>query len=419
MKDSMKNDPSLSARSSDISRRALLRGSASLAAATTLAGTTRAAPATTTRPVLIQVFLRQGMDGLTLVVPYGDAHLYSLRPTLAIQPPGVTDGALDLDGFFGLAPAAAALRTPYNDGRLAIVHAVGSTDTTRSHFEAFEMMEYGDPSLPPGTVTSGWGARYLTETAALATGNLRGIAVGRMPLTLNEAPQTVPIGGFYFKFPGRVETSITRTNAILSAYTARQPIIAAPAIDTIGSFGLGGIDFSQYVPENGAQYPTSGFGTNMKNMAALLKQDLGVEVISIDYEGWDLHANLGPLHGAMAHLLDDLTHSLEAFYVDMLARTDSYLIVCMTEFGRHVRENGSFGVDHGHGSAMLVMGNVNGGQVIANWPGLGPGSLDQGDLAITTDYRDVLGEIMQRRLGVTDLTPIFPGHTFTPVGVVS
>jgi len=413
------NQPSPSARSSGFSRRALLGGSASLTAATALARTSRAAPAATTRPVLIQVFLRQGMDGLTTVVPYADTHLYSLRPTLAIRPPGTPNGALDLDGFFGLAPSAAPLLTPYHDGRLVIVHAVGSNDTTRSHFEAFEMMEFGDPSLPPGTVSSGWAARYLFETASSATGDLRGIAIGRLPLSLNQAPRTVPIGGFYFKFPGRVETSITRQNAILSAYTARQPIIAAPAIDTIGSFGLGGIDFSQYVPENGAQYPTSGFGTNMKQMAALLKQDVGVEVISLDYEGWDLHANFGPLGGAMAFLLRDLTLSLEAFYLDMLGRPDSYMLVCMTEFGRHVRENGSAGLDHGHGSAMLVMGNVNGGQVIADWPGLGPGSLDQGDLAITIDYRDVLGEVLLRRLGVTDLAPIFPGHTFTPVGVVT
>jgi uncharacterized protein (DUF1501 family) len=414
----MKNESPITSRASNFSRRALLGGSASLAAATALSGTTRAAPRTVTKPVLIQVFLRLGMDGLTTVVPYGDTRLYSLRPTLAIQPPGTTNGALDLDGFFGLAPAAAPLLTPYNDGRLVFVHAVGSMDTTRSHFEAFELMELGDPSLPLGSGSSGWAARYLIETAATATADLRGIAVGGLPLTLNLAPQTLPIGSFYFKFPGRASTSQLRQDALLDAYSGRQAIIRAPAIDTIASFGFGGIDFTTYVPENGAVYPSSKFGTNMKHMAALLKQEVGVEVISINYEGWDLHANLGPLHGPMSLLLNDLSRSLEAFYLDMLGRPDDYVIVAMSEFGRHVRENGSAGVDHGHGNAMFVMGNVNGGQVIADWPGMGPGELDQGDLAITIDYRDILGELLQGRFGVGDLAPIFPGHTLTPHGVV-
>lgn len=415
----MQNDSHPSTRTANFSRRALLGGSATLAAASALPRTARAARGTTTKPVLIQVFLRFGMDGLTAVVPHGEDRLYTLRPTLAIRPPGQTNGALDLDGFFGLAPSAAPLLTPYNDGRLVIVHASGSTDSTRSHFEAIELMEVGDPSLPPGTISSGWAARYLLETPSTTTG-LRGIAVGRMPLSLNQAPQTIPIGSFYFKFPGRPETSIRRRDALLETYTQRHPIIAAPAIDTIASFGFGGIDFTTYVPENGAQYPGNQFGTNMRHMAALLKQEPGVEMISIDYEGWDLHANLGPVQGAMANLLSNLTHSLEAFYIDMLGREDDYVLVCLSEFGRHVRENGSAGTDHGHGNAMFVMGgNLNGGQVIANWPGLDSGELDNGDLAITIDYRDILGEVLQERLGVTDLAPIFPGHTFTSHGVVT
>jgi uncharacterized protein (DUF1501 family) len=416
----MKDDPRPSSRTTSFSRRALLGGSASLAAASALSRTARAAPSATGKPVLIQVFLRFGMDGLTAVVPYEDDPLYTLRPALAIRPPGTTNGAIDLDGFFGLAPSAEALLTPYHDGRLAIVHAVGSGDTTRSHFEAMDLMEHGDPSVPIGTVTSGWLARYLSETATPTDADLRGIGVGGMPLSLNQAPNALPVRSFFFKFPGRSLTALQRTNAIQEAYSLRPPLIAAPALDTFASFAFGDIDFNGYVPENGAQYPSSEFGTRMRNIATLIKEEVGVEVICVDYGGWDLHADLGPITGPMAFQLRDLSRSLEAFYLDMLGRPDDFVLVGISEFGRHVRENGSGGVDHGHGNAMFVMGNgVNGGQVIADWPGLSAGDLDNGDLATTIDYRDVLAEILHGPMGLTDLSTIFPGHVFTPRGVVT
>ena len=416
----MTNDSRPSSRTKNFSRRALLGGSASLAAVSALPRTARATPSATAKPVLIQVFLRFGMDGLTAVVPYGDDPLYNHRPALAIRPPGTTNGAIDLDGFFGLAPSATALLTPYNDGRLAIVHAAGSGDTTRSHFEAMDLMEIGDPSVPIGTLGTGWAARYLIETATPTSADLRGIAVGVMPISLNQAPKTLPVRSFFFKFPGRSLTALQRTSALQEAYALRPPIIAAPALDTFASFAFGGIDFNGYVPENGAQYPNSEFGNRMREIATLVKEEVGVEVICVDYDGWDLHADLGPIVGSMAFQLRDLTRALEAFYLDMSGRPDDYVLVCLSEFGRHVRENGSAGVDHGHGNAMFVMGNgVNGGQVIADWPGLSAGDLDNGDLATTIDYRDVLGEILLGPLGLTDLSAIFPGHVFTPHGVLT
>ena len=416
----MKNDPNLPRRCQGFSRRTLLENSAVFAAATALSGSARAARGTSSKPTLVQVFLRLGMDGLTTVVPYGDADLHALRPTLAIPPPGTSGGALDLDGFFGLAPAAAPLLRPFGDGRLAIVHAAGSTDETRSHFEAIELMEFGDPDRPSGALGSGWGARYLSETAAAATGSLRGIGIGtHLPFTLNEAPLSLPITDFTFDFPGRVSTAAQRQGALLQAYARRHPVVSAPAFDTVASFALAGIDFDGYTPENGAQYPGSAFGFFLRSVAALIKAQIGVEVISINYEGWDLHAQLGPVAGRMAQLLDDLTRSLEAFYLDMLGHQDDYVLACLSEFGRHASENGSLGVDHGHGNAMFVMGDVNGGQVIADWPGLSDDALDNGDLDITIDYRDVLGEILLERMGVVDLAPIFPGHGYTPRGVLS
>ena len=401
------------------SRRSLLQGSAALAG-TSLARTGSAAAGSATRPVLIQVFLRGGMDGLTTVAPYGDPFLYSQRPRLAIQPPGQVHGAVDLDGFFGLAPAAAPLMTPYGNGHLAIVHAMGSTDATRSHFEAFSLMEYGDPSLAPGVISTGWAARYLESMTTPSSGDLRGIGVGTiLPYTLRGAPKTLPIANLAnFDFPGLELSAAERRAHLAAAYALRRPGVADPALDTMELFGLGGIDFANYVPENGAQYTSSNFGARLRHSAALIKADFGVEVISIDLFGWDLHLGLGPIDGAMAGLLDNLTRNLEAFYLDMLGHLDDYVVVVLSEFGRHVRTNGSAGVDHGHGNAMFVMGrNIVGGQVIANWPGLHPSDQDQGDLAITIDYRDILGEVLVGCLGVTDLAPIFPGYTLTPRGV--
>jgi len=408
-----------SSRSIRPSRRAFLGGAATLTGATVFGAPALGAPRTTGKPVLIQVFLRGGMDGLTTVVPYGDADLYALRPTLAIPPPGSVDGALDLDGFFGLAPAAAPLLTPYGDGRLAIVHASGLAVPTRSHFEAYTDMESGDPS---GGLRTGWLSRYLIEVAGLSTSPVRAIGIEpRLPLTLLGAPNALAIPNLArFRFPGVLDTSLIRQAIISDTYSRASAPVGAAALDTIAALNLGGIDFGAYVPENGAQYPTTVLGRQMRHTAALIKGNIGVEAVTMDFGGFDLHALLGPIHGAMAALLDELTRALEAFYLDMLGHLDDYVLVCVSEFGRRAFENASEGVDHGHGNALFVMGGrVNGGQVIANWPGLSPDVLADGDVAITIDYRDVLGEIVQELLGIADLAPIFPQHTLIKHGVTT
>jgi uncharacterized protein (DUF1501 family) len=417
MEPAMKND------AKSFTRRAMLGSTTAVAAAAALGQQARAARGTGGRPVLVHVFLRGAMDGLTTVVPYADADLYAWRPTLAVEPPGQPDGALDLDGFFGLAPAAAPLLTPYSNGHLAIVHASGSIDPTRSHFDAFVRMEFGDPALPLGVVSNGWITRYLAETAAQATSPLRALGTSYiLPYTLSGAENALPIPDLAsFLFPGKASTAPRRVAAISSTYTPRRPPVGPAALDTLASIGiLAGVDFAGYAPANGAVYPASALGTRLRNTAALIKAGTGVEVITVDVDGWDLHAELGPIAGNMAALLDDLTRSLEAFYLDMLANLGDYVLVCISEFGRRVEENASAGTDHGHGNAMFVMGGgVSGGQVLADWPGLGVADLDQGDLAITTDYRDVLGEVLQERLGVTDLAAIFPQHVFSFPGVTA
>jgi uncharacterized protein (DUF1501 family) len=407
-------------RNSTLTRRTLLATSTTAAAAAALAPRARAAGGGA-RPVLVQIFLRGAMDGLTTVVPHGDGDLYTWRPTLAIQPPGNPNGALDLDGFFGLAPAAAPLLTPYSSGHLAIVHASGSIDPTRSHFEAFVRMEYGDPALPLGTVDNGWITRYLAATAGSAVSPLRAIGASNLlPYTLSGATNSLPIPDFEnFAFPGRPATAQLRVDGISQTYGRRKAPVGPAAEDTLASILiLNGIDFAGYVPANGAAYPATVLGERMKTIAALIKAGTGVEAITVDVEGWDLHAELGPITGSMAGLLDDLTRSIEAFYLDMLTNLDDYVLVCLSEFGRRVEENASAGTDHGHGNAMFLLGgHVAGGQVHANWPGLSVSDLDNGDLAITTDYRDVLGEILLERLGV-DPTPIFPLHPFTFPGLI-
>lgn len=422
----MSSDSKRSSASSaaSFSRRAVLGGSASLTAAALLSGQARAsARRGAGRPVLVQVFLRGAMDGLTTVVPHADGDLYAWRPTLAVPPPGGALGARDLDGFFGLAPAAAPLLTPYSDGHLAIVHAAGSIDPTRSHFDAFARMELGDPSLPPGTVSDGWLARTLVATQAQASSPLRAIgASDRLPHALLGAPRALPVPHFDgFVFPGRARTALERVMALEATYLRRPAPVGPAALDTLASLGLlASVDFAGHVPAHGARYPDSLLGARLRHTAALIKAGTGVEVITLDVDGWDLHADLGPLDGNMARLLDDLTRSLEAFYLDLLAHLDDYVLVCLSEFGRRVAENASAGTDHGHGNVLFVMGGrVNGGRVFTDWPGLAADDLDHGDLAITTDYRDVLGEVLQNRLGITDLAAIFPQHAFTFPGVTS
>ncbi len=411
-------------RRADLSRRSLL-GGAGVLASTLLAPRAAAQPARGTgRPVLVQVFLRGAMDGLTTVVPYADGDYYAARPTLSVPPPGGASGARDLDGFFGLAPAAAPLLTPWSNGHLALVHACGSSDPTRSHFDAMARMELGFPNLSPGLVDDGWITRALRQLAP-SGGPLRALGVGELlPLALAGAESALPVSDpASFLFPGRRETAPRRATRLAETHARHGGLVGGAGLGTLASIALlAEIDYGTYVPANGAEYPATPFGARLRSSAALIKARLGIEALTLDLDGWDLHAALGPLDGAMAAQLDELARGLEAFYLDLLAHLDDYVLVCLSEFGRRVAENASAGTDHGHGNALFVLGGgVNGGQVHGTWPGLAPAALDEGDLALTTDYRDVLGEILARRLGLgpAALAAVFPQHAFASVGVIA
>jgi uncharacterized protein (DUF1501 family) len=369
----------------------------------------------TVRDTLVLVFLRGGLDGLSLCAPYGDPELYNRRPTLAIQPPGSSAGAVDLDGFFGLAPSAASLLTPFQSGQLAFVHACGSTDPSRSHFDAMKIMEAGVPNQPGSTLSSGWLGRHLATSTPSGGTLLRGLALEDMtPRALSGAPATLPLkdpAGFVL--PGDAATTSLRRALISSMYAGEAAPLGAAALDTFATVDLlSSIDFAGYSPANGAVYPGHAFGQKLKIAAALIKADAGVEVVEADFDGWDLHASLGPVEGALAAKMDVLSKGLLALWRDLGAAIERVTVVVMSEFGRRAAENGSGGVDHGHGNCMLVMGgHVAGGQVLTQWPGLAPANLDQGDLAITIDYRDILAEILAQRLGSTSLGTVFPNHT--------
>ena len=220
-------------------------------------------------------------------------------------------------------------------------------------------------------------------------------------------------------------TAAARRNVLTTMYQSEPAPLGPAALDTFATMDLlATIDFDNYVPFGGAAYPATAFGDALKSTAALIKAGIGIEAMEIDLGGWDLHSALGPITGTMATKMDELTRALAAFHTDLddpsstLGRTT---LVAMSEFGRRANENASAGADHGHGNCMIVMGgHVNGGQVIANWPGLALGNLDNGDLAITVDYRDILAEILEDRMGCTSLGTVFPSYTIGPYqGVTS
>jgi uncharacterized protein (DUF1501 family) len=379
-----------------------------------------------TRDTLVVIFLRGGADGLTLCVPYGDSELYNRRPTMAVQPPGPVDGAINLDGFFGLAPASAPLLPAYQAGHLAFVHATGLSDPSRSHFDMQKWMEYGVTSAGSAGVSTGWIGRYLQTIAPVGAGLLRGMGIGQLlPRSFSGGPASLAVADpGTFTIGGTASTASAR-RAVIQAEYAGEPapmgLGATNTFDTMDLLAL--IDFANYVPANGAVYPTSTFGQALKSAAALIKAQMGVEVIEVDLTGWDLHSSLGPITGTMAMRMDDLTHGLAAFHADLddtAQNLSRVTLVAMSEFGRRAAQNGSSGADHGHGNCMILMGgHVNGGQVLRIWPGLAPASLDNGDLAITIDYRDILSEVLADRMACTSLATVFPGWTPTFRGITS
>ena len=368
------------------------------------------------RKLLIVVFQRGAVDGLNMVVPFGDADYYRARPSIAIARPGAPDGAIDLDGHFGLHPRMTAFKPLWDRRELAIVHAAGSHDTTRSHFDAQDYMESATPGVK--STRDGWLNRYLSGTGnqEAGTGNpLRGIALTKqMPRSMQGAAPALAIG-----------STEEFTVADMSARTSFEEIYAAAEQDKTlrGAAGdafdamkaLAKKTAGLYQPANGASYPRSPFGQAMQEIARLAKSDVGLEIAFAESTQWDHHVNEGAATGQIANRLDDFSRGVAALAQDLGDRMADIVILTMSEFGRAVAENGSRGTDHGHGNAMFVIGgSVKGGSVYGKWPGLAVNDRFEGrDLAVTTDFRDVFGEIVMTHLGANAsiAAKVFPGYT--------
>lgn len=382
------------------------------------------------RDVIVQIYLRGGCDGLSICVPYGDSALYTHRPNIAVAPPrsnGSRSGtSIDLDGFFALPGSLAPLYEIFLNRGLAIVHATGSTDPSRSHFDAQRYMEVGKPQDP--SISTGWLGRHLATSQPMRNGApLRGLGMSfGLQQTLAGGPLSVPVPDpSNFNIDGDSTTRAARRTWLSQQYANEQAMLQAAAINTQATIDLlGTIGFSTYSSSGTMAYPSTTMGNSLRMTAALIKADVGVEAIAIDMGGWDTHSNQGATTGTMANNMAQLGNALRAFYEDLVGqgRFGNVTTVIMSEFGRTVRENSSAGTDHGHGNVMLLMGgNVNGGLVHTNgWPGLAAANLYQGqDLAIKIDHRDVLAEVIANRLGNgANLGTILPNYTPTPRGIV-
>jgi uncharacterized protein (DUF1501 family) len=372
--------------------------------------------ATGRRKTLIAIFQRGAVDGLNVVVPHGERSYYSFRPTLAIPQPGKAaagDAVIDLDGFFGLHPALASFKPIWDAKRLAIVHAAGSPDNTRSHFDAQDYMESGTPGVK--STDDGWLNRYLQAQpdkqaspfrAVALTQNLPRVMQGRSPAlaiaNLNEF--TVRAGQSSQVVQGGFESIYDQAAGDALRGTGRETFDAINFLKKVNP--------SQYNAENGAQYPRTPYGNALLQIAQLIKAGVGLEVAFTDIQGWDTHVNQGNARGQLAARLTEFGAGISALYADLGARMDDVVILTMSEFGRTARENGNRGTDHGHANAMFVVGgSVRGGKVYGDWPGLDTDKLNEGrDLALTTDFRDVFGEVATRHLGNADLSKVFPGY---------
>jgi len=378
------------------------------------------------RDVIVSIFLRGGADGLSLCVPYGEDAYHRIRRTQAIGAPGSNDSVkcVDLDGFFGLAPAMAALYPAYDAGDLLVVQAAGLTDGTRSHFDAMMFMETG--GTREDLVATGWLGRHLLATGPASQDTvLRAVGISpSLQRTLGGSPQALPVpdpGSFVLG--GSNDTAQQRLDLLRGLYEDTPEPLRGAANNTYRTLGvLEAIDFENYTPAGNALYGDNDFGRALRAAAALIKSGAGVEAIAIDLGGWDTHAGQGARGGYMANLMQQLAGGLAAFHTDVLENgTRNVTVVTMSEFGRNAAENGSEGTDHGYGNCMFVLGgHVAGGRVLSDWPGLEPDDLFEGqDLAITTDYRNVLAEILQRRAATTDLDFVFPGLVPEFPGVIA
>jgi uncharacterized protein (DUF1501 family) len=394
------------------------------------------------KKTLICIFQRGAVDGLNMVVPFGEPSYYARRRSIAVPAPTRENGAIDLDGFFGLHPTLKPLHELFSRRELAIVHAVGSPHPTRSHFDAQDYMETATPGVK--STRDGWLNRTLAHTDCDCTGrtlddrrahaadhatgqiamatelpaSLRGIALGAaLPRSMRGTHPTLAIADLdRFGIAGGRDASLEETFARVYGSESGS-VVADAADDAFEAIRiLKATNLRQYAPAAGIEYPAGNFGRSLRQVAQLIKADVGVEIAFADIGGWDTHQAQGGAQGQLARRFDELARGIRALYDDLGDRMNDVVLVTMSEFGRTVAENGSGGTDHGHANCMMVMGGaVQGGRILGEWPGLEPEQLyERRDLALTTDFRDVFAEVVAKHLGAEQLGEIFPGHDVDP-----
>jgi uncharacterized protein (DUF1501 family) len=370
------------------------------------------------KKVLITIFQRGAVDGLSMVVPYGDSQYYDLRKTIALPKPNANGGVVNLDGHFGLHPSLKPFETLWKNKQLAVVHSAGSPDNTRSHFDAQDYMESGTPGNK-GT-RDGWLNRLMQTQKEESQSQFRAVSMTQqVPRSLLGKAPTIAMSNL-------ADFSVKAGAFTQSVQSGFEGLYDQNVKDSLGETGketfeavnyLKQANPAQYKPENGAQYPTSAFGRSLQQIAQLIKANVGLEVAFAESGGWDTHSNELALNqpggGQLGNLFRDWGSAIAALVTDLGKRMDDVVILTMSEFGRTARENGTRGTDHGHGNAMFVIGNsIKGGQVYGDWKGLKDDQLNEGrDLAVTTDFRDVFAEVSSKHLGNKNLDKLFPGYT--------
>ena len=369
------------------------------------------------RNVLVVIFQRGAVDGLSMVIPHGERAYYEARKNIAIRPPQASNGdtAVDLDGFFGLHPALAPLTPLWKEQRLAVVHACGSPHPTRSHFDAQEYMESGTPG--DKRTTDGWLSRLLEARPLVQANPLRSVAfTTTVPRSLQGKIDPVTVSNL-------ADFDVKGGNPLLGtgieAQQGFEHLYEQGIHDLLYDTGREAFDAIKLLkahkvqnaaPANGAEYPRGRFGDSLRQIAQLIKANVGLEVAFTECGGWDTHVRQGNERGQLATRLTEFAQALQAFDRDLGDRIGGVVVLTMSEFGRTVQENGNGGTDHGHGTAMLVLGGtVRGGRMVGRWPGLAKEQLFDGrDLEVTTDFRHLFTEIAVRHLGLPADTALFP-----------
>ena len=383
----------------------------------------------TTTKTLVVLFLRGGMDGLNLIVPYTDEYYYELRKSIAIPKPGTQNGGIDIDGSFALHPSAKSLKKFFNSGELTAVQGVGYSGHTRSHFEEQDVWETG---MTENTLSSdGWLNRHLATSNG--DGHIRAISVGNsLPRILRGKVGTYAIRSLSdITLPGSKKEVNQHLKSLKNAYDQTDNNQATGAQELITQVGQRTIESMKILSDIGAKeykpvepYPNTTLGKQLKTAARLIKANIGLEIVEIDYGGWDTHQSQGSVTGGFANKVKELSDAMAAFQADMKKHQDKVMLMAMSEFGRTAAQNGTGGTDHGWANCMLLMGGAVKRQktkpISGTWPGLAPDQLnDKRDVMNTTDFRDILGELVTKHLGSKQPKLVIPNHDLKPLGLIA